>query len=180
MARYYRRRYTRVVKPKKRWASNIVTYSNTPSTLSTNGFGYTTLVTNSVQAASPTPSIVKAGNFKISIDSYIQFPDDLEAVATVVVQFFVVYVPEGWGTSALGNLISSHPEWILASKTVGSSLSTGHTLDLETINLSSRLKRNLNSGDAILMVFQLDPTFTTASGTVLKLTGHVRYWTCAN
>lgn len=176
MARYYRRRYTRVVKPKKRWASNIATYSNTAAIMDSDGIGFTTLVTNSIQGSSPTPSIVKAGNFKISIDSYLNFGSAVQGNA--VVQFFIVYVPEGWGTSALANLISSHPEWILASKTVGSSVALKSTLDLETINLSTRLKRNLNSGDAILLVFQADPSL--AAGATLNMTGHVRYWTCAN
>lgn len=179
MARYYRRRYTRVVKPKKRWASNIATYSDTPAILNQQGFGYTTLVSNSVQSSSPTPSIVKTGNFKVSIDSYLQYGGG-QVAGTAVVQFFVVYVPEGWSTSNLNNLVSAHPEWILGSKTVGSSYTTGTFLSLETINLSTRLKRNLNSGDAIFLLFQIDPTLVSGSNTALKLSGHVRYWTCAN
>lgn len=173
MARYYRRRYTRVVKPKKKWASNIVTFNNQP----VNAPFALTLVTNSQQSANPTPTIVKTGNFKISLDVYISTQGD-QISSSLVVQAFVLYVPEGWTTANIPGIVGSHPEWILASKTVGGSYLTQATVfSLETLNMSSRLKRNLNSADGIVLL--LVPSEQHA-GAVMKVSGHVRFWTCAN
>lgn len=172
MPRYYRRRYTRtLVKPKKKWASNILSFENRAVTSPY----AVTLVQNSLQSSNPTPVIVKTGNFKVSIDCY--FSTGTSTSANFVVQIFILYVPEGWATANISGIVESHPEWIMGSKTVGGSfIANGNQFNLETLNMSTRLKRNLNSGDGIVMLFV--PS-TTVTGT-LYATGHVRYWTCAN
>ena len=151
MPRYYRRRYTRVVKPKKKWASNIKVWNNDTLNEGTAAL----LATNSVQdTATPTPSILKVGNFKVSADIFFISSDTLSGFNPVCIGY-IVYVPEGWGTSALSfdDLIVKHPEWIMATKTSGSSLSsssaTGGRFAVDSMNVSTRLKRNLNSGDSI-------------------------------
>lgn len=177
MARYYRRRYTRVVRPKKKWASNIALFFDNDPVPFANGIAHTTLVKNPAQSSNPTPSIVKTGNFKVSIDSLVTYPSGTTETANAVFQFFIAYVPEGWVQTDLNGLITSHPEWILASKTAGGSYAVGAThFSLDTVNFSSRLKRNLNSGDSI----QLLVTSNTQASSQIRFNGHVRYWTCAN
>lgn len=170
MARYYRKRYTRVVKPKKKWASNVKVITNEPIAAGQ----FFVLVENSVQTVSPTPTIVKCGNFKVSLDCVMNFSS---AVSTnPVAMAFILYLPEGWPNSDIANAVTAHPEWIMASKTVGGSVTSGSVFSLETLNMSSRLKRNLNSGDRVLLFFSLSST----SATGITMTGTVRYWTCAN
>ena len=184
MPRYYRRRYTRVVRPKKKWASNIALWNN--SSLSSS-FS-TTLVANSAQAASPTPSILKVGNFKMSADIVFK----LNAAIGVenynpASVGYIIYVPEGWEdtSTAYDNLIVKHPEWIMATKTLGSSVTgSGSVFNVETINVSTRLKRNLNSGDKVAFYLKLN-SYVPQEGLPamlesMKITGTCRYWTCSN
>lgn len=171
MPRYYRRRYTRVVRPKKKWASNILTLNNqnvaSPYVV--------TLVQNSQQSANPTPVILKTGNFKISLDCRIEVGSQLNA--NLIIQVFILYVPEGWTNASIPGIVNSHPEWIMGSKTVGGSYEQASIYSLETLNMSTRLKRNLNSGDGIVLLFVPN---TSVPGATISTTGHVRYWTCAN
>nr|WCR62157.1 MAG: capsid protein [Smacoviridae sp.] len=166
--RYYRR--TRVVRPKKKWASNMkqgTLNATTPIAI---------LVENSLQGSSPTPVVVKAGNFKIQGDLTVYISAAAAQVARMTLLVF--WLPEGLtaDSDAAGAIVSNHPEWILAWKqldTVGST-SQGN-LAASGFSFSSRLKRNLNSGDKICIAFLND---TSAAQPTIKYT--CQYWTCAN
>lgn len=67
-----------------------------------------------------------------------------------------------------------HPEWILAWKQIGYESLQG-TRNVDRVTFSSRLKRNLNSGDRI--VFALN-SFGALQD--LALLGMCQFWTCAN
>ena len=143
--RYYRR-YIRVA-PKKKWASNILQGS-----LSTSNFGV--ICENSAGTATPTPVIVKCGNFKVQGDvMYNTTGGSSNTLANL--NFFLIFVPEGITPSDA--LIGTHPEWIIGWKTidVGVVRSTSETaVAAATFSFSSRLKRNLNSGDRIVAILQ--------------------------
>ena len=176
MPRYYRRRYTRVVRPKKKWASNITVWNAQSLT----GSYAALLVSNSAQASSPTPTILKVGNFKISADVVFKTSGS-NADYNFSCMAYILYVPEGWesSASAFNNLISKHPEWIMATKTLGVTSTTSSQNYTETLNLSTRLKRNLNSGDQVVFYLQFSsPGSITVSSA--SITGNCRYWTCAN
>lgn len=173
MPRYYRRRYTRtLVKPKKKWASNIISMNDEAFS----GYGFSkVLVLNKVQANAPTPTVIKTGNFKVSLDIGIA---TVSETRHVVLTAYIIYVPEGWPStqpSDFGNLVNTHPEWIMATKVIGGSWSSTGSNNTDTLNMSTRLKRNLNSGDGVVFFLTSNVSVTTGG-----ITGNVRYWTCAN
>lgn len=173
MARYYRRRYTRtLVRPKKKWASNIITWNNSQvDTLFIN------IVANKAQTPAPTPTVIKTGNFKISCDLVLNGATGTHNPTCTI---FIIYVPEGWTQTyaAYVDLVEKHPEWILACKSSGGSITTSQTgaYSVDSINLSSRMKRNLNSGDSIGLLIMSNITSSNAA----RITGVCRWWTCAN
>lgn len=194
MARYYRRRYTRVVKPKKKWASNLKSVyldsadTDNPITLSaTSGFALP-LAVNSLGTASPTPVILKVGNFKCNFDFSVQY-SSLASTANTVVLAFIMYLPEGLGLASnqsaqaafeqYAGIVDKHPEWILAWKQLGSEISQANIQNYERVSFSSRLKRNLNSGDTIALIV----LFSDKKATVpyaIRFSATTQFWTCAN
>lgn len=181
MARRYYRRRTVAVRPKKKWASNIIVW-NGESVASPSIFAIP-LATNKAQASAPTPSILKTGNFKVTADINIQIATGAISNSSPACLAYIVYVPEGWPTTSgtdYANLVVRHPEWIMATKIMGGNfIATGSTgFGVETLNMSTRLKRNLNSGDSVVLFIRLN--FDTGAITNATITGNCRYWTCAN
>ena len=149
MPRYYKyRKYYKKVYPRKRWASNIK-QDNLVLPLQTNATAasdHILLCQNSAQTSTPTPVILKFGRLK--------FKGDIRFSQTNVAQFtsvnvFVVFVPQG--NTLTTDLISNHPEYIMGWTTC--SLDTGSSFSLTTT-----LKRNLNSGDSIQVLFLISST----------------------
>lgn len=138
----YYKPYKRTYGPKAHWASNIVQKDLSYPTV------YQELCSNAVQApnAPPTPIIIKAGNFKIKGDG--------TASASGAVNVFIMYLPESWGTTEtdLNSAVSSHPEWVMGWTTLNISSAAGN--DVNAFSITSRLKRNLNSGDRIVLFVQ--------------------------
>lgn len=165
--RYYRRS-VRVVAAKKKWASNIIQDTLTTSTSST-------VVQNSTQSSTPTPVIVKCGNFKVQGDVAVT-SQSVQTARVLPLTFFLIYVPEGVTPS--DSLIGQHPEWIMAWTTIDCGLiysgSTG-VYAANKFSVTSRLKRNLNSGDRVVAILQSRDTSATASCVFT-----CQYWTCAN
>nr|QRV62005.1 capsid protein [ssDNA virus sp.] len=168
MPRYYKyRRYYKKVFPKKRWASNIKSdkVELTLLTTSTSTATDTLLCKNSEQVKQPTPVILKFGRLKLKGD--IRFSN------TNVSQFtscmiYCVFVPEGSNPNI--DLISKHPEYLLGWTSV--SLDSG-----STFSLTSTLKRNLNSGDAISIIWAIDTTQTPSQAISYNLFYTAQYWT---
>lgn len=171
MARRYYRRRTYAVRPKKKWSSHIKTWQS--SALTSNP-ATVDLVINGSDGSTPTPSIVKAGNFKVTLDMYATYNNAV--TVNLSCNAYFLFVPEGVSISR--TLITNHPEYILGAKTIGSTYATNTTVvSLETLNLSTRMKRNLNSGDRIVLVMEMVGDVVPNSVTI---SGLVRYWTCAN
>lgn len=198
--RYYRPRRTVVVRPKKKWASNMsqfvgaqtstVTVAPSGQAPSTHFYVANELVENKVQAGSPTPVILKCGNFKVKGDMKL----DLSTTTTgATTQFagciaYIIYVPEGVSPSY--TLAQSHPEWVMAWSPINIDVSylqpgTPTTQNVEKFSMSSRLKRNLNSGDKVVMLLDLlfvpgpgNPA-VTVTATYQPSIG-VQFWTCSN
>lgn len=181
MARYYRRRYTRVVRPKKKWATNMTQLSKIDTSVnSPKAYAHVLLVENQAQTGTPTPVMLKAGNFKVQADvSYTS-----AGPVNVEVRAYVLFVPEGMTIATyLGadSLISNHPEWIMGWKYASIDFAVGTVPNnTQTIQFSSRLKRNLNSGDRIMFVCLFKSTDETTNITGYTLGGGVQFWTCAN
>lgn len=153
--RFYRSRI-RYIKPKKKWSTNIVSddLSFTASINSNNQPYWMShaLVTNSGASSSPTPVVIKAGNFKAQ--GLIAGDTENAGARILDMGCYIMFVPEGispTNASAAFQLIGLHPEWIMGWTMVN----IAHVASLGTddwaskFSLSSRLKRNLNSGDQV-------------------------------
>ena len=195
--RYYRR-YTRVVPAKKKWASCIKQGQIflTEEEQSEAG-GYMTveaktLCLNAQDMGAPTPVILKTGNFKVQFDGAVEgIMDPLRQVV-----MFLMFIPEGvnpTGTfgsgTGLQSIADKHPEWIMGWKRIdtNSSVSQGaqstNVVDLRPTSFSSRLKRNLNSGDSIYLVLvssKQGATVASGSSYSINIQYTCQFWTCSN
>lgn len=160
----------RYQKSRAKWASQIKVFNNQIVTSSPYEI---VLCANSTEAATPTPTVIKTANFKVSIDAYVNYAATTQA--NIIANAYIIFIPQGMAVNA--SLPLNHPEYIMAAKTVGSSLQSGAILSLDTLNMSSRLKRNLNSGDKISLIITLNSTTTPSNCT---MSGMVRFWTKAN
>lgn len=151
------------------------------------------IVDNSTQSSTPTPGVLKVGNFRVTADAaYAVNPN-----TTVTAACYMVYVPERWlepdynqqqTALKLGEIPTTHPEWILARGILQSETSSGGTgtmlLNSPSKSFSSRLKRNLQTGDSIyyLWVIQAASTNGTTGSQIhmTTCTTHVRCYTCFN
>lgn len=177
MARRYYRRRTITRAPRKKWASNIVTFTGA---MTSNFFSHV-LVTNAAQTASPTPVIVKVGNFKCQLDASYMY-DAPSAANILCMTAYVMYVPEGISVTtnaAAQDLIAKHPEWIMGWRQFNTDgLQAAQTAHTNSVTFSSRLKRNLNSGDSVQLF--VVPYVGASVGWSGAVTGTVQYWNCAN
>lgn len=186
--RYYRR--TRVVRPKKKWCSNMRTFTPfepnqfilRPQDNSAWGFAVSPLVINNSETSTPSPTVIKAGNFKVQGDFYATIPATTSAYLGI--RLYVMFVPEGIsfpdGATTV-EYVEKHPEYILAGKVLdaGSTSVAGHN----AFSFSSRMKRNLNSGDRIALIGLAQDGSASSTGTPHPLLGfnmQVQFWTCSN
>lgn len=136
-----------------------------------------TLVENATQSTAPTPVIVKAGNFKIQGD--VQFQVTTGVSAGVNLMLVVFFLPEGFTRDATttGVIVQTHPEWILSWKQLdlSSTGTQGSGFSGSGFSFSSKLKRNLNSGDRIMIGY-----FAENVAVAFNIKYTCQYWTCAN
>lgn len=195
--RYYSKR-TRVVRPRKKWATNFATVGQpvaatmqlTAGQVHTESYS-NVLVQNTSQSSNPTPVIVKAGNFKIKGDMKLSVRrtqgGDMGVPSMTSCVIYIMYVPEG--LTATAALITNHPEWIMAWSPVDINMNditaTSNTQNVNKFSFSSRMKRNLNSGDSVVCLLVLNFATPAGSGnhTVeLEISPAIlcQYWTCSN
>lgn len=194
-------RYVRKA-PKKKWAPYLNSYTitdqqdqnNVVSVNRNTTVGFLQLIDNSNQLSTPTPTVTKVGNFKVHADAYYKVASEV----TVATQVYIVFVPELWldpgFTTAqkaikMSQIPTSHPEWILTMGPLQSetSYSGSGTILLNTTSksFSSRMKRNLQSGDSIfiLAITQLLETTGQTQQQLLYGVGYhfdIRGFTCKN
>lgn len=169
---------TLTVTAKKRYAKRRVRWSpyhnafSIYSNMNTNqvlinasyGIAWNKIIDNSAQISTPTPTIVKVGNIRIATDVGVLSYGIFNYQPTV----YCVYIPEAWADEGISQAtfgqkmlqaVSLHPEWVLAQVVLPSLYFAPGESSTQTMNditplktVSSRLKRNLNSGDAIYIV----------------------------
>lgn len=168
MARYYKyRRYYKKIYPRKRWASNIKS-DTLPVVLTTDdliAFKSFSLCENSEQTSTPTPVILKFGRLKLKGDIRFSQTNVAQFTSAMV---YVVFVPQGNTLTSL--LISQHPEYLLGW--TACSLDTGSSFSLTTT-----LKRNLNSGDSIQVLFSISATQMPSQNINYNFFYTAQYWT---
>lgn len=179
MPRRHTRVYKRA---KIRWAPHLEAFTITGSNadegaVSGNSIAIAKqLAISSTDTAVPTPGIIKTGRYKLEYELMLNLSNMAAGVrlpTNFMFSVYTIYVPQGWpivqGGTALNNvlrfnqfttLIQSHPEWILGYKTISvpeewyrgdAGIAYGHFTSGRQV-LSSKLKRNLNSGDSVFCV----------------------------
>ena len=167
--RYYRRRYK-----KARWSANIADIPPETNTLSA-GPGYAsntaTLVTNPVQTNLTTSTVYTVKNIEGTFTIETTSDDLLLEDFTV----YLMYVPQGMNVSNDYNV--QHPEYIMAYKFIGSP-SPDSPQQFQPLRIKTRLARNLQTGDSIILFIKAYNQTTTTRN--YSLQGVVRWWTKAN
>lgn len=167
MQRYKYRRSYRKIYPRKRWATNITNSAVGVTINSGSNFGEhaSNIVLNSGQNQVPTPVILKFGRVKIKGDVRTSLDN---ANNFVTGRMFVCFVPEN-ATFNL-NLINEHPEYLIGWTTI--SMDSGNTF-----SFSSALKRNLNSGDSIQILFRCDSFNNLQKNETFGFSYVCQFWT---
>lgn len=185
MARYRRYRRTIVRAPRKKWASNYVSVDSDTVTYGADGtFAYSkNLASNGTELIPPTPTVIKTGNFKSQFDLTINV-----AIGSIVsAQAFIVFIPEGYfqgvspiTTTMWTNAVIKHPEWLMMWRQLDfGAVGAAGSVDTSVVKMSSRLKRNLNSGDQIYFLILGHGEFAGVTQKA-NIRGAVQFWTCAN
>lgn len=172
---------------KKKWASQM-TIQRLQQENEAQSLQYLTLVQNSTESATPTPVIVKTGNFKVQVDAYAVVTTADRSLVNAIA--FIAYVPQGYtldgntGTryTVMQNFLKQHPEWVMCWKQLDFTSSSGTASpDAVSVSFSSRLKRNLNSGDKIIFsVAYQENGIVPSSSNSFTYQVACQYWTCSN
>lgn len=129
------------------------------------------LVSNSVESATPAPSIVKFARFKMTGTCSTSV-----AVTNIgnlfYARLFIVYCPQSYVYDEYSK-ITAHPEYIIAHRDL-----TLNPAQRTSFTLSSRLKRNLNSGDKIQYVIAIGKESTLTGSVGLQY--DYQYWVKTN
>lgn len=169
MPRYYkyRRTYAKRVYPRKRWASNIKEGSSVLTIPTTTNVvqQVVDLCTNSTDSSTPNPVLIKFGRIKLKGD--IRYSDK-NAASFTSGTIYAIYVPEG--ASPTYNLVTQHPEYILGWTCI--SMDSGNSFSLTTA-----LKRNLNTGDRICLIFRVNTVSNPSQEITYVLYYNCQYWT---
>lgn len=188
--RYY---YRRTIRPKQKWAINTVDtplFSGTSLSISSGESGSvginvctnSTRIGNNGSTSVSAAQVLKTGRWKYR--GVILGP-----TSGVSYVFYLVYVPEGYFSSSDDFTISTsntgldifyqHPEWVLAW-TRKDYISSDQSNE---VSLTSRLKRNLNTGDSIQMrvlIYNYSGSSLTIQANTQFVKGTVSYCCRAN
>lgn len=171
MVRYARyKRYYKKVYPRKRWASNIK-YDSIPLNINTTDVSASQSIIiceNSTAISTPTPTILRFARFRMK--------GDIRTTATnasnvTSASAFILFVPEGMDAGI--SLLEKHPEYILGWTTM--SMDSGNSF-----SITSPLKRNLNSGDSIQVLFTIDTSQSPSANVQYNIYYTVQYWTATS
>ena len=162
-ARTYRRRY-----PRKKWSPVFTSYVTALEP--TAGWSYQTLAANSyVQGGhAPISTMIKVKNFKIVVDVASQ-GETQTASHSPSITFAILFVPQGYTVAS--DILAKHPEWIMAWRAI----------DIYTTNVvtvTSRLARNLNSGDEIIAFFSRN--YLGQNPPLVNILMQTTFCTCSN
>ena len=153
--RYYRSRRTI---PKQKWLTNMcnsVIKTGSEADVfgsGVSGFFYVPIITNRVNQTSITSSSGTTSNATILKTGRWKCKGVITGgIFSVNYMVGLMYVPEGYQVSDAGyieeTIVYRHPEWVLCWKRFDYSDAAQNN----EFSLSSRLKRNLNAADSIIM-----------------------------
>lgn len=155
----------------KKWCPVITQQDiNTSIAATSQKVSIVTLCSNSanVGGTAPTSTVIKAGNFKVVVDVNVSSAFNGSG------RMYVMYCPQGIGISSTDtSFITQHPEWIMCWR----GFEPG-TSGLQAVSMQSKLKRNLNSGDTIILITDVNNYSSNQSQIVYHAT--CTYVCCAN
>ncbi|AYA60340.1 hypothetical protein [Bovine serum-associated circular virus] len=146
-----------------KWSPHLLIQPMTMEATQGEFASYQLIAKNSSDTSIPVPSVIKVKNFKVSIDT--SAPSDFSQ-GMKYLNAYLMYVPEGITLNT--DTAKNHPEWIIAWRGINDT----NQSDRDNYVLSSRLARNLNSGDAIYLLFA-GYTNTTHSFSFVATTTYV-------
>lgn len=149
--RYYTRYRPRAYGKRRKWSPTLLQASMTldvPTNIESavSAFTISVICANSTNQGSAVPvsTIIKVKNFRVNID--------ITATTNYLRNNFyaIMFLPQGFVPTV--NTPVEHPEWIMAWRTHDpTSASVSSAIGIRNFQLSSRLTRNLNSGDRIVL-----------------------------
>lgn len=127
-----------------KWSPHILIQPMTIEAAQGEFASYQLIAKNSTDTSVPVPSVIKVKNFRVSIDTSAA---SQSTSGLSYINAYLMYVPEGITLNT--DTIKNHPEWIISWKGINN---LAHN-DKDNTVLTSRLSRNLNSGDGIYLIF---------------------------
>ena len=133
---------------KQKWAPYMkeIQPVTVPIPASGTNYAFATIVANSSETSTPTPTIIKVKHLKATFDT--------TAGTSVLTNGFVcfLYVPQGMTINAGTPIL--HPEWIMAWRGFELEYQSNSVLGKQ-VQLSSNMSRNLNSGDSVVLFWSI-------------------------
>lgn len=170
---------TRIIRPKVKWSPHMETISESLNVSANAAYAYYphVICANAGDSHLPTVPVVQV--------TRINFQGHLANNQTSAEWYlYFIFVPEGLDSTLATwagwqAYINAHPEYIMA-RTIGTSdfATSGNTTT--TLRLSTRMKRNLNSGDQVIALFVWNTLYPTNSALTLPIQGQVSYYTKVN
>lgn len=157
----------------KKWSPVFINFGETEQAINVNPLNVHTLtkdlcVNSSATNVAPTATVIKCGNFKLSfeLDGPLGNNNVLSGFCAIM------FVPQGLTPDK--DYPIAHPEYMMSWRTfnVGSANSNA-------VTIQSRLKRNLNSGDKVILFIKIVNNSDSLVYT-FKLQGAVTYVCCNN
>lgn len=200
------RHYTRVIKraPRKRWAAHLEQFAIELTNYGGTGIiggsasSFYTLAVSQSDNTTPTPVIIKTGRYKASLQCSLDLSSStVQNPFNLLINAYILFVPQGWpvpvgGSSTtyvaqfaqIDRIVKGHPEWLIARRQITAWTQTPGApqgvYDSKDYIISSKLKRNLNSGDQVMLVLTAEKMTGDSVGSqsfTLKGDGQVTYYT---
>ena len=174
-----RRRYRRYRRKFGKWSANIQRIGpnsyNIPS--QTRDIGLVTLVTNESYSDTRGNNILRVKNVEATIEFEYPMASGMSNSVVQSCTYYLLFVPEGYNVTV--DTPIQHPEWIMAYRFTGSpsgenTQSGNNNYSKPSYKIKSRLCRNLNTGDRVVLL--IEATNISTSTQTIQYQGLVRWW----
>lgn len=168
-----------VRKPKVKWSPHVetVNYQVTMGSGTNFTFYPHVIAANASDSHLPSVPVVQV--------TRINFQGQLGTAGTANLDWFayIMYIPEGMdaGLATVDNwiaFINQHPEYIMARRIVDPGDVSNNTT--ATISLQTRMRRNLNSGDQVVLLLIAHSLTAPSTARNLDIYGQLSYYTKVN
>lgn len=181
MARYRRRRLT-YRRKRHSWSTRIFNFSGAQSVAQGQQYIiYYNLCQNPAQTNDTISQKYTVKNIDISVE--LESEDTNGQLYINNLQYFVCFIPQGYVPtgvpSAYADVPYNHPEWIMAHRYIGTPTNRQDPGYAPT-RIRSRLSRNLDTGDRIVLIILGNNTSTQANSYTVNYRGITKFNTKAN